>query len=126
MRSPRAIIEGGFTLLEVLVALAVLAIAMSGLIKAAGSSASNLAYLENKTIAHWVAMNQINTLRTAKERPGVGVLQGEEAMAGREWGWSIAVSKTPDLDVLRLEAEVRRADEDSGVVYAQLIGYVGR
>jgi general secretion pathway protein I len=126
MGLPRPISERGFTLLEVMVALAVLAIAMAGLIKAAGGGASNLAYLENKTIAHWVAMNQISAQRAAKDKPGLGSLQGEETMAGREWAWSVDVSETPDLDVLRLDVEVRRADEDSETVYAGLVGYVAR
>lgn len=118
--------QTGFTLLEVLVALAVLAIAMAGLIKVAGGSASNLAYLENKTIAHWVAMNQIAAARIADPRPSVGTTQGEETMAGRDWSWSLDVSETPDLDVLRLGVVVRRSDADDNAVYASLTGYMGR
>jgi len=118
--------QSGFSLMEVLVALAVLAIAMAGLIKIAGGSTANLAYLENKTIAHWVGMNQIAAARVADPKPQVGMSQGEETMAGRDWGWSLDVAETPDLDVLRLEVAVRRSDGDDETVYATLTGYAAR
>ncbi|MDH3944904.1 MAG: type II secretion system minor pseudopilin GspI [Anaerolineae bacterium] len=126
MRKPKVQRQSGFSLMEVLVALAILAIAMAGLIKVAGGSSANLAYLENKTIAHWVAMNQIAAARVAEQKPQMGMLQGEETMAGRDWGWSIDISETPDLDVLRLDVEVRRSDEDDEIVYATLTGYAAR
>jgi general secretion pathway protein I len=50
----------GFTLLEVLVALAVLAIAMGAIINAATQSIASTAYLRDQTFASWVALNQVN------------------------------------------------------------------
>ncbi|HEX2238999.1 MAG TPA: type II secretion system minor pseudopilin GspI, partial [Gammaproteobacteria bacterium] len=49
----------GFTLLEVLVALAVIAIALASIIKVVGTGAANAGYLRDKTFAHWVAANRL-------------------------------------------------------------------
>jgi len=114
--------EAGFSLMEVLVALAVLAIAMAALIETTGRSISNQARLENKTVAHWVAQNQLAILRVATESPALGEQQGVEEMAGRTWDWRAQLNQTADLDVLRVEIEVRQEDEEA--VYAQLTGYI--
>ncbi|HEC15839.1 MAG TPA: type II secretion system protein GspI [Sedimenticola sp.] len=119
-RRPRP--AAGFSLMEVLVALAVLAIAMAALVKAAGGFSANQAYLENKTIAHWVAMNQLAAQRVADPPPSAGSRQGEEEMAGRTWQWSLQLSRTADSDVLRGVVEVRRENDET--VYARLTGYV--
>lgn len=117
--------ERGFTLMEVLVALAVLAIAMAGLIKAAGGGAANLAYLEDKTLAHWVALNQLATERIRAYAPAIGETTGQETMAGRDWDWRMNVTQTQDLEVLRLDIEVRRGG-DADTLYARLTGYVSK
>jgi len=113
--------QAGFSLMEVLVALAVLAIAMAALVKSAGSFTSNQAYLENKTIAHWVALNQLALLRTS-DKPSLGTDEGEQEMAGRVWRWRTVLSSTPDADVLQAEVSVRQ--ENSETQFALLTGYV--
>lgn len=55
--------ERGFTLLEVLVALAILAIALGALIKAGSTNTANAVYLRDKTFAHWVALNTITEMQ---------------------------------------------------------------
>lgn len=104
----------GFTLLEVLVALAVLAIALAALIKGGGENASNAAYLRDKSIAHWVAMNRVAELQLQEQWPATGTTRGSEEMAQREWFWLAKVSDTFDDDVRRLEVEVRREERDEG------------
>ena len=114
--------QAGFSLMEVLVALAVLAIAMGALVEAMGRSAFNQAHLENKTVAHWIAQNQLALLRVETKTPTAGGRQGEQEMAGRTWVWNLQVNQSPDLDVMRAEVEVRREDDET--VYAHLTGYV--
>ncbi len=113
--------QRGFSLMEVLVALAVLAIAMAALVKSAGGFTANQVHLENKTLAHWVALDQLTLLR-ASGSPTLGSQEGEQEMAGRLWRWQLRLSSTPDPDVLK--AEVRVRPEHDETVFAQLTGYV--
>ena len=77
----------GFTLLEVLIALAILAILMVSAIKITSDNIKNLWYLENKTLAAIVASNHAVLLRIDKNRPEI--LDGWDEMAGRRWYWQI-------------------------------------
>ncbi len=120
MTSPAAR-QAGFSLMEVLVALAVLAIAMAALVESAGSFTSNQAYLENKTLAHWVALDQLTLLRIS-DSPSLGSQEGEQEMAGRIWNWSLLLSSTPDPDVMQAKITVKQ--EHSETVFALLTGYV--
>ncbi|MEJ1340406.1 MAG: type II secretion system minor pseudopilin GspI [Candidatus Sedimenticola sp. (ex Thyasira tokunagai)] len=116
-------IQKGFTLIEVVVALAVLTIAMTALIKAAGSNAANQTYLEERTFASWVAVNHLNAARISDEQRVPGSFQGSETMAGREWRWHLQTSTTSDPQVLRAEIEVTPADSTDKVM-ANLSGYL--
>lgn len=98
--------QSGFTLLEVLAALAVLAIALGALVGAAGGSAGRAAYLRDKMLAHWVAMNRAVRYQIAAARPQVGPASGTAEMAGRLWFWHAQVSGGPDSDVRRVHIEV--------------------
>ncbi|MCP4702579.1 MAG: type II secretion system minor pseudopilin GspI [Gammaproteobacteria bacterium] len=109
----------GFTLLEVLVALTVLAIALAAIIKNAGDNAENAAYLRDKTLAHWVAMNKLTELRVHGAWPTLGRSDGSAGMGDREWHWLLNVSETPDKELRRLEIQVsnsREADEPLAIL----------
>lgn len=80
--------QQGFTLIEVLVALAIIAIALGALLSTSGSQANSAAYLKQKTIAHWVAMNEIAELQIEKRYPDLGTASGSTEMAGVEWFWT--------------------------------------
>ncbi len=101
----------GFTLLEVLVALAVVAVALAALIKVASNNVQNAIYLRDKTLAHWVAMNKITEYHVNREWLPVGERSGSSEMAEREWFWSILTATTEDSSTRRIEVSVR-ADED--------------
>jgi general secretion pathway protein I len=103
--------NSGFTLLEVLVALAVLAIALAALLKAAAESSNTVSYLRDRTVASWVATNAVHQtwLSGAWQR---GNQRGTQSMAGQDWRWDILVSTTADPDVRRLDVQVRGIDED--------------
>ena len=77
----------GFTLLEVLIALAILAIVMVSAIKVTADNIKNLWYLENKTLAAVIASNHAVLVRLAKEKPEAQ--DGWDEMAGRRWYWQI-------------------------------------
>ena len=116
--------QKAFTLLEVLVALAVLTMGLGTVIKVAGSQASQLAYLKDKTIALWVANNKANEVQLDKW-PNTGTSTGHEFMASQEWDWKLKVSNTPDKDLRRLDIEVNRANEDGDPV-VRFIAFTGK
>ncbi len=116
----------GFTLLEVLVATTVIALALGAVIRTTATGTANLAYLRDKTLAHWVAMNQMAELAAQRRFPPVGKSSGEEELAGREWRWEREIKRTPDKDVRRVEIRVLRIDSEQGGALATLTGFMGR
>lgn len=114
----------GFTLLEVLVALAVLAIALSAALKAATENTDATVYLRDKTIALWIARNQLTQLQVTNAWPEPGILKGKENMAGREWFWHIQVENTADEQLRRLQVSVYdTAKAKQSIVH--LTGFLG-
>ncbi|NOY72129.1 MAG: type II secretion system minor pseudopilin GspI [Gammaproteobacteria bacterium] len=114
----------GFTLIEVLVALAVVAISMSALISSSSTSASNAAYLQDKTLAHWVGMNKVAELQLSTTWPSVGLKKGDYELAGQDWRWEAKISSTDDDSIRRLDLKVFRPDSTEAV--AMLLAYLGR
>lgn len=115
----------GFTLLEVMVALAVLALAMAAVVVSAGQSADNLGYLKEKSLAHWVAMNKLTELQLDKNWPSTGIDKGDYEMADVTWRWEAKVIDTEDKDVRRVDLNVY-AGRDSKDSLAYVVGFLGR
>lgn len=115
----------GFTLIEVLVALAVLAIAMGAVIRSVGANTNNAAYLREKTLAHWVAMNKAAELQVLDKWPSTGSESGTEEMANHEWRWTVKVIDSGVENVRRLEVEVRAQRDDKQPV-ASLVALLGK
>jgi general secretion pathway protein I len=114
----------GFTLLEVLVALVVLALSLTALVRLSGLEARALADLRERTLAHWVAANVLEETRLAEAWPGTGTRSGSARMGGREWRWSLLVQETDEPAIRRLDVSVRLAEgEGAGAV---LTGFVGQ
>ena len=99
-------IISGFTLLEVLVALAVASIGLAGVIKVAGGNAYNAQHLHSKTIAQWVALNRIAELRVRKEFPAVGKASGDSEMADQKWYWQ-QEARAPELPIPNIKQNLR-------------------
>ena len=108
----------GFTLIEVLVALAIVTIGMAAVLGALTSSANTVSYLRDKTFAQWVALNQIATLRISGQMTATGNSDGNTDFAGRSWHWRREVTATQVPGVVRIDVKVRpadiKADEDNG------------
>lgn len=124
----------GFTLLEVLVALVVLALSLGAVIKSAGDYGINQAYLRDRTFAEWVARNQMAGVLVSGRWPSIGQQKGEVEfpMAGgdsgaREWRWVMKVTQTPEKDLRRLDIEVYPLEaEDDSEPLATLSAFMGR
>jgi general secretion pathway protein I len=92
----------GFTLIEVMVALLVLALAMSALQVRISQTLDSASYLRDKTIAQWVALNQLEILRISSRfgnAPPQQQLTGTAAMAGRTWYWVMTPQVSPDIEI---------------------------
>lgn len=106
----------GFTLIEVLVAVAVLALAMGAVLVSSTQYAENAIYLRDKTFASWVAHNQLNEWHIQEKWPKPGKQEGESEMAGRDWYWNAEILKTPDPQVRRVNLSISLEDGDDAPV----------
>jgi general secretion pathway protein I len=114
----------GFTLLEVLVALAVIAIALVALVRVTGLSADALQRERETTLATWVASNVIVDLREGERFPALGARDGSMRMGTRDWYWRVEVNTTEDPAIRRLEVSVF-ADPQRTQPVTSLTGFAG-
>lgn len=122
-RTP-ALRTGGFTLIEVLVAVAILAVAMGALISGMARYADNAGVMREKTLALWVAHNRLTELDLEPGWPATGKSDGDVELAGVEWRWFVEVLETPDPDVRRIDIRVRAKGRDGDV--ATLSSFVSK
>lgn len=115
----------GFTLIEVLIALVVLAISMAAVIHVAGTSTRTAALLRDETLAHWVAMNEMTALRMSPTWPELGKQDDDAEMGGRKWHWKADITTTSDPDLLRVDIDVSDASDKDQVI-SSLTGFIGR
>ena len=87
----------GFTLIEVLVDLVIVALGMSALLESLGSAADTATWLRDKTFAQWIGFNQLTTLRLCGTLPTAGTTDGELDYAGRHWRWRQLVQDRRDF-----------------------------
>lgn len=105
----------GFTLLEVLVALVVVAVAVAALGRAGSQALDSQGELERRTWALWVADNALAELRL---EPGVstGQRQGSSDMGGRTWYWEMLIQPAPGGELLRVDVAVHDGPRDDSPV----------
>ena len=117
----------GFTLVEVMVALVVVALAIPALLFTLNQQIDGTAYLRDRTLAQIVASNRLTELRLALRRGRSslrGSLAGSEAMAGRDWFWRAQSAPTAVPNFSRLEIQVRARQEDSAPPLYTLVAFV--
>ncbi|NKI35669.1 type II secretion system minor pseudopilin GspI [Wenzhouxiangella sp. XN79A] len=95
----------GFTLVEVLVALAVVALALGALIRTTGQAADTQYEAEQRTLALWVASNRLAELSLAAGLEA-GRSSGRTRMGGRDWRWQTDISAAPGGELWRIDVTV--------------------
>jgi len=97
----------GFTLVEVLVALVIVAAGASAVLSSLNSAASSTVYLRDKTFAQWIAGNRITETRLATTPAQNGKTEGELDYAGRRWKWRQQISDGEIPGLRRIDVSVR-------------------
>lgn len=105
---------GGFTLLEVLVALAIFALIAASVLTASARSVRTAAQLEDKTLAMWVADNRLTELQLADIPPADGRDEGQVAFAGRNWLWQSEIQVTSEPAMRRVTLWVAADQRGAG------------
>ena len=98
--------ERGFTLIEIMVALAVFSLAVLALIRLEGATARGASILDQTLVANLVARNVANEAVSETEAPAAGRSTGVEVNAGRRWNWQRLVVPTGDRRIVRIEVAV--------------------
>lgn len=99
----------GFTLIEVLVALAIVAIALSAGVQASNALLHNAQRQSDTLLAQLCAENELIKMRLSRQMPGVGDSDFTCEQAGRSFGGTLSVFVTPNPNFRRVEARVRDA-----------------
>jgi len=114
----------GFTLLEVLIALLVIALALLELMRAAAVQVHSLADLRERTLAGWLAQDVLAETRLGNPLPNPGHSSGQRRFAGRDWRWEVQVQSTAVPSIRRLDVSVASAADPRDPV-ARLSGFTG-
>ena len=117
--------SGGFTLVEILVALAIVAVALAAGMRALAQSADGASALKARTLALWVAQNRLANAQLANPWPGASTSEGAAVQAGTRFLWRETVTGTPNPAFRKIEIVVAGAAEP-GYVLARLSGFLGR
>lgn len=123
MRDSRILKLSGFTLLETLIAMAVVAIAMAALWKGLGQGQMVSQALPERTMARWVAQNHVILKQVMAEWPEPGNNSGSANMGGRLWYWQEQITNTSEQDMKRITVRVGTSPEQMQVT---LEGYLHR
>lgn len=113
----------GFTLVEVLVALAIVSIALLAALRAAGQGTSNVGDLRSRLLAGWVAENLLAEHRARGDWLPLGIQRGKEREGGIEFAWREEVIATPNPEFRRVDVFVSAASEESRAL-AHFTGFV--
>ena len=113
----------GFTLIEVMVALTIAALALAGIAAAVSQMVDASSAMQERTYANWIAQNKIAELRLANVTPEVSESSGDVMYAGTEWAWRATISETGVENLYRVDVEVSYPGTDA--VIRTVTGFIG-
>lgn len=105
--------NAGLTLIEVLIALAIVSIAMTAVIKAASQNIRGTSYLQNKSIATWVGEEVLNSVRVnVLKLPDGDKLKQSTTMLDQKWYWEAQKQTTPNKHITKISVDVFTQDPE--------------
>ena len=115
--------SSGFTLIEVMVALAIAALGLAAVAASISQMIDAATAMQSRSFASWIAQNKITEMRLANVVPDVSSTSGEVDYGGLEWAWRATVSETGIEDLFRLDVEISYAGSDD--VIRRVTGFIG-
>lgn len=112
----------GFTLIEVLVALVIVAISLAAGVKAAGALTDNAARLQTVSAAQWCAENQLSELRLSRQFPSIGDAQFSCDQLGEKFSGRLVVRSTPNPNFRRVDANISDANGQQQLSLSTVMG----
>ena len=106
----------GFTLIEAMVALIIVALGMMAVDSQLNRYVVAAAFVEQKTLASWIATNKLTELSVANVWPALGKDEEDLDFAGQKWRCLIEVSETPVENLRRVDVSVVHPDDPDRVL----------
>lgn len=117
---------GGFTLVEVLVALVIVALGLTALMVAVNGTARTSGFLRDKTLAQWIALNRLTEVRLNVVKFGQNTDTGELDFGNRKWHYDTRYFDTSIASMKRVVVRVYLGDKKTkGNPVAQAVGFLG-
>ena len=113
----------GFTLIEVMVALAIIALSLMAIASKMSRMIDTSNSMRERTYASWIAQNKITELRLANVVPEVSTTSGDLDYANSTWRWRAVISESGIENLVRVDVEVLDADGD--YVIRKVTGFIG-
>ena len=108
--------SGGFTLLEVLIALVVLALALVALSRTAANQVNSFGALRERTFAGWLAQDVLTQSRLSNPFPSPGKTDGRRRFANRDWRYELEIESTDVATMRRLDVRVFEANDTANPI----------
>jgi general secretion pathway protein I len=114
----------GFTLIEVLIALAILSIALTAIIKTTSQHIRDTTYLQNKITANWVGTQVMNEIRAGvlKVSDSSDGISQQTEMLGKTWIWKAKFISTPNPHIKEINVDVYQKPEKNRLI--NLVSYL--
>tara|TARA_B100001093_G_C26529887_1_gene885549 strand:+ start:212 stop:652 length:441 start_codon:yes stop_codon:yes gene_type:complete len=114
----------GFTLLEVMVALTIVALSLIAVTSSIAQMIDSSSMIRDRTYATWIAQNIITEYRLSATTPSVGETDGEVLFMSRDWNWRAIVEDTGIDNLYRINVQVSLAENENNI--RTVTGFIGQ